>query len=293
MFNNFHLAAIVRRSARTQLLHIPLHRELQDALAHSWLDQFGQFVENIYEVAFDPGYRPEVSERFVLTGYEPPAWLAEEDSRSVADLEEITAIETAIWFVKGTVGFARHPDGYEVMLFQNFTRSKVIKPGQFLFFERNTYRSTQRIGLTLDDKLSAVYLPSERRLLFSSFRTANTFLPLAEFYREASEQEIRQVLMHERLVVDDADALAVDAPQWFRKRFAMLRDSRLLDSFSAREIAEESRKHGVSIEVRNGSIVVPTDRVAAKKLLQYLNEELFRGAITDRLFQTNSKRKAD
>ena len=35
-----------------------------------------------------------------------------------------------------------------------------------------------------------------------------------------------------------------------------------------------------------------TDMIA-KKLLQFLNEELFRGAITETLYETNSKREAD
>ena len=38
-------------------------------------------------------------------------------------------------------------------------------------------------------------------------------------------------------------------------------------------------------------IVFPTDKSESKKLLQFFNEE--RGAITDTLYETNSKRKAD
>lgn len=40
-------------------------------------------------------------------------------------------------------------------------------------------------------------------------------------------------------------------------------------------------------------IVFPAEKVPAKKLLQFLNEELFWGATTERLFETNSKRIAD
>ena len=44
---------------------------------------------------------------------------------------------------------------------------------------------------------------------------------------------------------------------------------------------------------RNGKIVFPSDKSAVKKILQFLNEELFRGAITETLYETNSKRQAD
>ncbi len=40
-------------------------------------------------------------------------------------------------------------------------------------------------------------------------------------------------------------------------------------------------------------IVFPAEKASAKKLLQFLNQKLFRGAITERLFETNSKRIAD
>jgi type I site-specific restriction-modification system R (restriction) subunit len=37
-----------------------------------------------------------------------------------------------------------------MILFQNFSRSHIIRPGRFLFLQNNTYESTQRPGLTLD-----------------------------------------------------------------------------------------------------------------------------------------------
>jgi hypothetical protein len=138
-----------------------------------------------------------------------------------------------------------------------------------------------------------VYLHSDQKLLFHSFRTVNTFLPLADFYEEASEQQIREILEHKLLAAEDANALAVDSNQWFRKRFAMLRDSGVLDNFSARQIKARSTGYDVAIHISKGSIVFPADKAAAKKLLQFLNEELFRGAITKTLYETNSKREAD
>ena len=191
------------------------------------------------------------------------------------------------------MAFSRNKDDEELVLFQHFSRSHVIRPGRFLFLQNNTYKTTQRAGLTLDSKLSAVYVPGYRKLLFHNFRTVNTILPLAEFYEEASEQQIKEVLGHKLLAPEDADALAAGANQWFRKRFAMLRVSGVLDTFSAKEIQARSKGYDVAIRLSKGKIVFPADKPAAKKLLQFLNEELFRGAITNTLFETNSKREAD
>lgn len=293
MLENFQLAAIIRQRGETTLLRVPLHQALQNTLAQTWQEQYVAFVDEIQEIDFNAGYQPEPDERFCLTDYELPAWLADENSLSVADLDAIANDDHLLDAIKGLVAFARDDAGRELMLFQNFSRSHVIRPGRFLFLQNDTYETTTRPGLTLDRKLSAVYLAARGELLFHSFRTVNTFLPLADFYEEASEQEIRGVLSHDRLAPEDADALATGANQWFRKRFAMLRDSDVLDQYSARQIQQRSIGYDVDIRTSQGKIVFPAEKAAARKLLQFLNEEIFRGAITETLYETNSKREAD
>lgn len=294
MLDNFQLAAIVKQGGQVRLLRIPMHQALQDELAETWQDQYDHFMgDDIQEIEFNAGYQPEEHERFALIEYILPDWIAGEDSQSVHDLDEINNHQEVIDYITGVVAFCRGEDGLEVVLFQNFSRSHVIQPGRFLFLQNDTYESSQHPGLSLDRKLSAVYLTEEEKLLFQSFRTVNTFLPLADFYEEASEQEIRDVLEHERLAPEDADALAVNANQWFRKRFAMLRDSGVLDQFTARQIQIRSNGYDVNIHISQGKIVFPAEKPAAKRLLQFLNEELYRGPITETLYETNSKREAD
>ena len=292
MLENFHLAAIVRERTATHLLQIPLHQELQGGLADSWEAQNVSFVEGIEEIAFNAGYTPEKHELFRLPDYEPPEWLANENSQTIDNLNTIVSDDELIDRIAGTVAMARNEQGEEVMLFQNFTRSRVIRPGGFLFLDGNTYKSAERRGLTLDVNLSAVYRPTERKLLFRNFRTVNTFLPLADFYAEASEQEIREVLGHPLLAAEDPDQSVASANEWFRKRIAMLKDSGLLDQFSATEIQSRSTGYDVSVDIVDNKIVFPSDKAAAKRLLQFLNEELYRGAITEILYETNSKREA-
>ncbi len=293
MLENFQLGAIVKEGSQTRLLRIPMSQALQQSLAVSWEQQYYAFVDDIQEIEFDAGYQPEDHERFSLQDYALPDWLAEETSHTVSDHSAMRNTEALVDSIRGIAGFARNNSGEELILFQKFSRSHVIRPGRFLFLQNGTYETTQQPGLTLEDKLSAVFLRTEGRLLFHNFRIVNTFLPLADFYEDASEQQIREVLAHKLLVAEDPDALTTDSNQWFRKRFAMLRDSGILDDYSAKQIQARSKGYDVDIRVSKGKIVFPADRPAAKKLLQFLNEELFRGAITETLFETNSKREAD
>lgn len=293
MLENFQLAAIVKTGGVMRLLRIPLHQELQSTLAARWGEQYAGFLDNITEVDFDAGYNPEKDERFRLNEYELPEWLRNESSLTIQNLDSVSTSNDFIDSIKSMVAFARNEQNQEVILFQRFSRSHVIEPGSFLFLQDDTYETVQRPGLTLDDKLSALYVPAQRRLLFHNFRTANSFLPLADFYEEASEDDIREVLSHSRLAAENPEALAVGANQWFCKRFALLKESEILDKFTANQIRAHSKGYDVDVQVKGSKIVFPADKAAAKRLLQFLNEELFRGAITETLYETNSKREAD
>lgn len=293
MFTNFQFVAVVRTGNQTHLLRIPMHQNLQDTLMASWHEQYEAYVDNTEEVDFDAGYNPEEHERFRLSDFELPDWLADEDSTTIPQLDPINQHEDQLDLVRALAAFVQM-DGNELILFQNFTRSHVIHPGNFLFLRNGTYVTRNRPGLTLDNKLAAVYYAQDEKLIFSSFRTANTFLPLNALYREASENEIREVLDHDLLAPADVDAITAHGrTQWFRKRFAMLRDSGILDQYTAEQILNHSQNYDVTIQLDDGKIVFPAEKPAAKRLVQFLNEELFRGAITEKLYETNSKREAD
>ena len=249
MLENFHIAAIIKQGAQTQLLQIPLHQRLQDSLVESWEEQYEAFMNERQEIDFNVGYKPDEHECFCLQNYDPPDWLAEEDSQTISDSGAIGRNQELLHAIKGVAAFAQNDQGEEVVLFQNFGPSRVIRPGRFLFQEGGTYRSPRRSGLTLDRKLSAVYLSSDRKLLFESFRIVNSFLPLADSYKEASEQEILVVLNHNLLASEDPNAIAIGASLWFRQRFAMLKDSGVLDNYSAQDIQSRSQGYDVSIRV--------------------------------------------
>lgn len=291
MLTDFQLAAIVKKGAKWQVLRIPLHQALQDTLAASWHAQYAAFTQGTKAIAFDPGYAPEDDERFCVQDYVLPDWL--NVGGKVQNLDPISQQQNQLDAIKAIIAFARNAQGEALMLAQNFSRSHVIQPGSFLFLEKDNYESPKKPGLTLDSKLCALYLVAQKTLLFHNFRAANSFLPLTDFYQEATEHEILEILGHERLAPEDAAALAGSASQWMKKRFAMLKHSGILDQYEAKQIKAHSKGYEVDVKIKDEKIVFPADKNAAKRLLQFLNEELYKGAITETLYETNSKREAD
>ena len=295
MFNNFHLAAIIPTRARTNLFRIPLSGDLQDKLAKNWQCQYKAFVHEIQQIDFDPGYKPEDHERFCEFDYKLPEWLAEENSLTVSSLKKINNSEKQMKCIKGIVAFTQNERDEELMLFQNFRKHQVIKPGLSGVLSGDTYAPVKHLGLMPGEKLSAVYQSVERKLLFHSFYNVNIFLSLSEYFKPASEKDIRRILSHDLFIPEDLDASATDPNQWFQTRFAMLERSGFLDEYTAVDIELRSIEYKIPIQLSEDKkqIVFPSSKSAAKKLLQFLNEEIFRGPITDELFETNSKKKSN
>ncbi len=293
MLKDFQLGALTRVGSEWKLLQIPLHQSLQSSLAKDWYQQYEVFTADTTPISFDAGYTPAEEECFLVKDYLLPAWLEAGTGGRLRNLDSIKKHDEMIPAIKAIIAFARDDQGYDLMLAQSFSRSHVIKPGRFLFLQKDTYETPEHTGLTLSTHLAAVYDVKSRKLLFENFRSTNTFLPLADFIAEASDNDIREVLGHRLLKPQNIDASTATANQWFRKRFAMLKASKILDEYTAPQLVKRSRGYEVELKVEKGRIVFPADKPAARRLLQFLNEELFRGPITEKLYETNSKRAAD
>lgn len=293
MLNHFQLVAITIKGKNIQLFRVPLTQALQQTLAGQWHGQYVDFTTDVDLIAFDAGYNPEPEERFRINDFALPEWLADHNSQTVAELPSIGDNEGRLAEIKALAGFAQIEAGEEVILFQNFSRSHVIRPGRSLLLANGIYDTNSKPSLTLGQHCSAVFYRGAARLIFAHFRSVNVYLPLAEYYEEAAEEDIREILAHDSLQAEDIDALAKDASQWFRKRFAILRDSKVLEDYSVQHIAAHSHGYDVELQLQDDKIVFPADKTKAKKLLQFLNEELYKGAITEKLYETNSKREAE
>jgi hypothetical protein len=294
MLSHLQLIALTGSGQAQSMKQIALTADLQDIMQQEWGSQFEAFCQDVREIEFDAGYKPDSDERFVIQDFTLPAWF-ELDREGLNTLDAFEATTNELGSLSALIAYGRNGN-QEVILIQRFTKSHVIQPGRFLFIEWGTFRSAPNPCINLGSRPDAVFFPAEQKLVFANFRNANAILPLTDFYEEASESEIRQILTHNRLAPENIDGLAVGASQWFRTRFAMLRDSRVLDEYSPQQIRDDAVGYvDVAIEGdgENARIVFPSDKSEAKRLLQFLNEELYKGPITETLYETNSKREAD
>ncbi|WP_044420509.1 hypothetical protein [Pseudomonas syringae group genomosp. 3] len=77
------------------------------------------------------------------------------------------------------------------------------------------------------------------------------------------------------------NALAKGANQSFCKRLGLLKDSEIFDQYTVTQIVQYANGYDLDIQIDlttgQDRIAFLTERAPAKKLLQFLNEELFRG----------------
>lgn len=283
----FHLFAIVKIATKRHLESVPIHRDLQESLALDWKGQLQDFVREITEIPFDVGYTPGDSERFVLHDFDLPDWIVPVIESDAIEIHEIE--EDGLDRISGMVAVSQDRNERRCLLFQNFTRSRVISP-RALWWSQNAYTQTGKAGFSLSDSLSAIYYLDEKKLIFSKFTTVNSFLPLMDHYWVASDEQIREVLANPLFAVDDIDTVAYRPTQWIARRFAILRESGILDKVSAEDVTQKARDYRLEIPERNGKIVFPSARAEQKKVLQFLCEEVFRGALTATIYETNSKK---
>ena len=298
MFKDFELAAIITKDSQKELQkelrYIPLSQDLQDTIKEELEFQYNSFFNKVERVInFDPGYELSKHELFCLHEHELPYWLANENSASISDFDPIQNNERQMSLIKGIAAFIQNETGEEFILFQRFMPAQVIRPKLSFIWDLSTFRKINNLGFMLGKYLSAVYQSGERKLLFNNFYNANLLLSLPKYFKEASSEKIREILSHELFKPEDIEISSVNSNQWFRIRFALLERSGILNRFTALEFQACSEECNVHIQLSDDKkkIVFPSNKTEAMELLQFLNQERFRGPITNELFETNSKKK--
>src|SRR5262249_25777012 len=112
--------------------------------------------------------------------------------------------------------------------FQSFRKAQLILNGFTISFHpTNTFRKLEDAGLTLDEKLAAVFQGGQ--LLFRSYFVVNSFLDVKEYFKEATDEEVVEVINHPILLAEDEEQLTSISDSWMRRRFAALQASGILD----------------------------------------------------------------
>jgi hypothetical protein len=275
------------------LQRVVLTQTLQATMSDIFAQQGAEFLDaNIERVPFEATFTPARDAMCVIKPFTLPRHL----QRALATPQEFSDIKMPFSSEGPVVKAILAVDAsVNTLYFQHFDKSHILQRKFTVIFKNSMFQTLVDPGIVVAEHLTAVIQGSN--LFFRSFYRTKQFIDLEEFYREASDTDIRSVLQHDRLCVGDADGIIAVCTPSLRKKFSIILDSKILDNKKATpdRIQRGAKKFGIDVQLlgRPGQrkVVVPSESRAMKELLQYLAEELYISDITEQPCETNSYRR--
>ena len=155
----------------------------------------------------------------------------------------------------------------------------------------NTFVADKRIGLSIGKHIDCLFF--DKKLQFLSFFFARQIFDLSAYYREATNSDIIDFIGDEMIAMDDVEEFSKVANSWERRKIASIIDSGILKKYTATKIKNIAKQTGVELAVQDKRIIIPTDKKRRRIVLGFLDEEVYKCAFSQTVYQTNSKRKAE
>ena len=280
MIHNFTLAVITKE--REDNLNISVTQPISNSyekISSVWDEQYEKFLEKRGRT-YMPDSQLTETEYFILHPYTLPNWLRSYrvDTESVRRLERRHDIDKNS--IVAFAGFARE-NSKDIILFQNFTKQQIIQPNSIMSLYRGYEHIDKQNLLVIGKSLTAIYYPSEKKLLFRAFKFTNRFLELEEVYHKNSKRIINNILEHNIFDCDDMlkDSIARECDNKVRKNFHKLEEAGILDRISIEKLQREFSNIGFDIEIRDEKIVVPGNDNSVNELLIVLNGDIKKRSI--------------
>lgn len=178
--------------------------------------------------------------------------------------------------------------------FQIFNKKNLLKRKTILRIEHgNTFAKMNEDVFVIEDKIQAIY--ENGKLYFQSYTSANQIFSLMNFVTEATDEDIE--------VFGNSDGINVDinnikdiANVKTRRLIKLLASSRNVNTFMSKKASTRKKlikQYGIKAEFNeNDELILPTNNIGdLNRVLEFLNEDIFAGVITNTLFRSNSKRR--
>ncbi|AKH39464.1 hypothetical protein AAW31_04840 [Nitrosomonas communis] len=161
-----------------------------------------------------------------------------------------------------------------------------------MFHSLNVYRKIEGIGLTIDNKLTAII--RNGALKFHSFHLLRQIFDVSEYYKEATDVDIQQFANMACVSVTNTANLVSISDTWIRRKLWLISQSQILQKVPVYDIKAVAAEFNISLDTKmeNGSekIEIPDTKKELKTLLRFLDEDYYKSPLLQNRYLTNSKR---
>lgn len=280
------------RDPKNRIVRFAVNKDVQESMTAYLAKQVEAFGKGCEEVAFDGNYKPDNGEMLVIDGFDDLDNLAKVVP---APLDVPIADPANLDFDQIRALFFGHQeeDGAWTVYLQCFDRRRVISSSGFsIFHSKDTYKRIEGSGLTLDNKLAARL--RDTKLSFLSFFHVRQIFDMSSYYREATDNDIRQFSALKELHVDNFNELVEASDAWVRRKVWLVMQSNILGKVPPSDIKAIAAEFKISVEYVNqdGSekLRLPGDKKSLKTLLRFLDEDYYKSPLSKTNYLTNSKR---
>jgi hypothetical protein len=290
------LYAVIGQGSALSLQHLPMTGDLQEVITTSFLSMYDEFHISRKPVRYSPSYEPDPDEYFAIEDYKRPEYLAKSDTTSDTFPLYRPSVGTKETTVKAILAVITGTDDKQTkFLFQHFDRRRVLNRMKLtLLFRKNTFSRLDEPGIMIGDHLDAAIVANQ--LMFRSFFLASQFLPLAEYFHEANDDEIRSFVSNPLFWGGKADQVIASASQITRKRISVVLKAKTLDgTVTPHSLKSAALRFELDLKIVTKSkkhrIEFPQDQNEVRRLLHFLAEGMYLGPITGEPYITNSYRR--
>ena len=292
IFQNCSIFVLAGNSHSNEIFRIEIDADTQAAICCCFSEAKDKLTANKERMVFDGSYKPNEDEFFAIENFQ----IIDEIKDAIRDPLGVTAfkkIEGEYPEIKAIfIGERTEVSNSERfnIAFQRFRKEQYISTRWYnLFFENNTFFRQNGFGISISDSIDCYYTNGELR--FVSFFFARQVFDLGEYYRSATDGEVTAFASNTNLEIENTEAFGKMADTWIRRKIAMINDSRVLEEYSASDIAQRAQEVGVIIATNGSKIMLPNDKKQVKVILGFLDEEAYKGPFSQNTYLANSKRQ--
>ena len=292
MFDNSSIMVLVNEGNSVVVRLLEVDKSTQSSICNGFSLASNAMISDKQIIPFDGSYKPNDDEVLSICNFVMPDSITDA-VRNPLGLQSLGYSKDVEPDIRAVFIGERTETGTSEsfnIAFQRFRKEQYLSTKKFnLYFDSNTFKRENRWGIAISDTIDCLFASTE--LQFLSYFYARQVFDLSEYYRSATDSEVRSFTSVEILNIEDSGQFQVMADTWVRRKIATINDSGVLQNNSANKIREIAQKCGLDITVKNGKLVIPADKKKLKEILGFLDDEVYKGAFSEETYITNSKRK--
>ena len=285
---------LLTKDEQRPFLRLDLDQHAGSAARDLFLSAAEAFSRSIEEVVpFDAGYKLNDDECFEIEDFE-----IDEDligfCRQPLTAERVEAPDFEDLPINGVVGYD-FSNRQRRLYFQNFDSRRILMPGRRFALlpmaDASTFKELTKPVLLLDSKISAMW--DNGTLRFKSFHLAKQLFDLSAYFTEATDEQIEEFTSHNRLRCENTARFKGACNTWSRTKIALILRGGILDRATGNSIRAAAEEVEYVLQMDRDQIVLPEEKSELRALLQFLDEDIYRGPISQRRLLSSGKRQLE